>query len=98
VSATAFHWVDISVGLTKCARALRDRGWLALWWTIWGDPDRPDGFNDALQPMLRAKAPHLLEEEAGPHAYVRDLAARAAEIDRAGCFSPVEHEILHWEG
>jgi ubiquinone/menaquinone biosynthesis C-methylase UbiE len=30
VSATAFHWVDPSVGLAKAARLLRSGGWLAL--------------------------------------------------------------------
>jgi 2-polyprenyl-3-methyl-5-hydroxy-6-metoxy-1,4-benzoquinol methylase len=30
VSATAFHWVDPSIGLVKCAQLLRPGGWLAL--------------------------------------------------------------------
>jgi ubiquinone/menaquinone biosynthesis C-methylase UbiE len=30
VSATAFHWIDPSVGLAKAARLLRPGGWLAL--------------------------------------------------------------------
>jgi SAM-dependent methyltransferase len=97
-SATAFHWVDVSVGVDKCADALRDRGWLALWWTIWGDPDRPDPFHDALQPVLRAKAPHLLREEAGPRAYVRDLGARAAAVERSGAFGAITTDVLRWEG
>lgn len=97
-SATAFHWIDISVGSAKCAHALRDRGWLALWWTIWGDPERPDPFHDALQPILRSKAPELLDEEAGAAAYARDLAARAAWIERLGDFGPVRHEVLCWQG
>jgi hypothetical protein len=97
-SATAFHWVDTAVGLTKCARALQGDGWLALWWTIFGDPDRPDPFHDALQPVLQAKAPHLLEKEAGRRAYALDLAARTSQIERIGMFRPVEHEVLCWEG
>lgn len=40
-SATAFHWVDTAIGLQRCADALCDGGWLALWWTVWGDPVRP---------------------------------------------------------
>jgi SAM-dependent methyltransferase len=97
-SATAFHWVDISVGLPKCAHALRQGGWLALWWTIWGDPDRPDPFHDALRPILRAMAPELLDEDAGAPAYARDVAARAAWIGRLGAFGPVQHEVLRWQG
>jgi SAM-dependent methyltransferase len=99
VSATAFHWVEpVATGLSKCARALRDDGWLALWWTIWQDPDRPDAFRDALRPVLQAKAPHLLEEEAGPRAYLRDLDARMTEISGVSAFGPMSREILRWEG
>jgi SAM-dependent methyltransferase len=97
-SATAFHWVDVTVGLAKCADALRDGGWLALWWNIWGDPERPDPFHHALEPILRATAPELLKKEAGYRAYARDLAARVARIEDLGVFGPVEHEILRWEG
>jgi SAM-dependent methyltransferase len=97
-SATAFHWVDVTVGLAKCADALRDRGWLALWWTIWGDPERPDPFHDAMRPILRATAPELVRQETGYRAYARDLAARVERIEQVGDFGPVEREILRWEG
>jgi SAM-dependent methyltransferase len=97
-SATAFHWVDTTLGLDRCARYLRDRGWLALWWTFWGDPDRPDPFHDALQPILRRKAPHLLAEDVSARAYLRDVAARAAEIETTGVFDGLEEEAVDWEG
>ena len=97
-SATAFHWVDPSIGLPRCARALRDSGWLALWWTVWGDPDRPDPFQDALQPILQTKAPGLLDNQHGARAYILDLAARTAEVGRVGAFGPVEHQVHRWEG
>jgi SAM-dependent methyltransferase len=97
-SATAFHWVDVAVGLTKCAHALRDGGWLALWWTIWGDPERPDPFHDAMQPILRSAAPELVKQEAGYGAYARDLTARMARIEHVGAFGPVDREILRWHG
>ena len=97
-SATAFHWIDPTVGSAKCARVVRDHGWLALWWTLWGDPDRPDRFHDALLPVLQAKAPQLLDPDGGPRAYVRDLAARAECIEATGAFGPMSHEILNWEG
>jgi SAM-dependent methyltransferase len=97
-SATAFHWVDLIVGIERCARYLRDDGWLALWWTVWGDPDRRDPFHDALQPILAVKAPQLLLEEAGTRAYLRDIAIRAAEFERSAAFDAVEEETFLWEG
>ena len=59
-SATAFHWVDPAVRLSKSARLLRDGGWLAVWSNRYGDPTRPDPFHTAIQPLLREYAPELL--------------------------------------
>ena len=98
VSATAFHWVDPDAGLASCARGLRDLGWLALWWTVWGDPDRPDPFREALEVVLAEGAPHLLQDHAGSRAYLRDLDARVARVDATGSFGPVTKEVLRWEG
>jgi SAM-dependent methyltransferase len=97
-AATSFHWVDPTVGFERCARCLRGGGWLGLWWTIWGDPERPDPFHDALVPVLHAKAPHLLDAEATARAYIIDIAARIAEIERVDSFDPVEEETILWEG
>lgn len=97
-AATSFHWVDPAVGLDRCARCLRDDGWLTLWWTIWGDPDRSDPFHDALVPILRAKAPHLLDAETGASAYISDIAPRVAEIDGTERFGPVAEESILWDG
>lgn len=97
-AATSFHWVDPTVGIERSARCLRDDGWIALWWTIWGDPDRWDPFHDALVPILRVKAPHLIEAEAGASAYISDIAPRVAEIDVTGMFGPVEEESILWDG
>ena len=101
VSATAFHWVPTAAGLARCAEAVRPGGWLALWWNVWGDPDRPDPYHHALQPVLERHAPHLTSPNPdGPGAplYALDVAARTAEIDADGRFGPVEHHRLRWTG
>ena len=97
-SATAFHWVDTAVGLRRCADALVDGGYLALWWTVWGDPDRPDPFHEALVPVLRQRAPHLVAEEAGAVAYQQDMADRAGDIASVGTFEPATEETFTWDG
>ena len=98
VSATAFHWVDPDAGLAGFARGLRDLGWLALWWTVWGDPDRPDPFREALDVVLADVAPHLLQDRAGSRAHLQDLDARVARVDRTSSFGPVTKEVCRWEG
>ena len=97
-SATAFHWVEPITGVAQCARVLRPTGWLAVWWTVYGDEARPDPFHGALEPLLREKAPQLVQPEASHAAHWRDLMARAAIIDANAAFGPVDIEIIDWEG
>jgi SAM-dependent methyltransferase len=98
VSATAFHWVVPDIGFAKAGRALRLGGWLALWWTIWGDPDGHDPLHERLQPILMAKAPHLLDEGLAPGGYALDAPARIAEITSSGAFGDVDQHIIRWTG
>ena len=96
-SATAFHWVDTAVGLQRCADALVDGGWLALWWRVWGDPERPDPFHEALVPILQERAPHLVVEEARAPASERDIGRRAADIASVGAFDAPVEEAFPWD-
>jgi SAM-dependent methyltransferase len=97
-AATAFHWVDPDVGYVKYASILRAGGWLALWWNVFGDDDRPDPFHEALQTILEAKAPQLAEEGGAAASYAFDARARIGEIERTASFGSVEQHVIRWEG
>jgi SAM-dependent methyltransferase len=97
-SATAFHWVEPITGMAQCARVLRPKGWLAVWWTLFGDESRPDPFHDALEPLLETRAPQLVRPEASHAAHRRDLMARAEIIETDPAFGPVDIEVIDWEG
>ena len=104
VAATSFHWIPPETGLPRCADLLRPGGWIALWWTYFGDPDRPDPFRDAVIPIFEELAPALIDPFpgiaflAGANPYAVDQEARTAEIDASGRFGPVRHEIIPWTG
>jgi SAM-dependent methyltransferase len=103
VAATSFHWVPPETGLPRCADLLRPGGWLALWWTYFGDPDRPDPFRDAVTPIFEELAPSLIDTFpgiafAGAHPYALDAEARIAEIDASARFGAVQHEVIPWTG
>ena len=103
VAATSFHWVPPATGIPRCADLLRPRGWLALWWTYYGDPDRPDPFRDAVTPIFEELAPSLIDTFpgvafAGAHPYALDADARIGEIDASGRFGAVRHEVISWTG
>ena len=93
-AATAFHWLDPVRSLPKMAAALKPRGWLALWWNVFGDPHHPDPFHDATEPLLRSVAQ-------GPAAgaargeFGLDVDARTRELQDSG-FRDVEYEAVHW--
>jgi SAM-dependent methyltransferase len=103
VAATAFHWIPAQAGLQRCADLLRPGGWLGLWWTYFGDPDRPDPYREAVEPIFAELAPSLIDTFPGAafigsHPYALDAEARTAEIDTSGRFGPVHHEAISWTG
>lgn len=104
VAATSFHWVPAEAGLQRCADLLRTGGWLALWWTYFGDPERPDPFRDALISIFGDLAPALndifpgVAFESGPRPYALDAEARTGDIEATGRFGPVHHEAIAWTG
>jgi SAM-dependent methyltransferase len=93
VAAMSFHWVDQRVGLAKLGRVVRRGGWAALWWTVFGDPERPDPFHEATRRMLEehgALAPsHRPPFELDVAERTSDLANRAGLVD-------VEAELIRW--
>jgi SAM-dependent methyltransferase len=93
--ATAFHWLDTTQALPKIATALKPRGWLALWWNVFGDPDEPDPFHEATQALLRNLAPSP-SAGSGGIPYALDVAARTEELASHG-FHDIEHEAIRWK-
>jgi SAM-dependent methyltransferase len=98
VAASSFHWVDEEAGLARLFEALRPGGWIALWWTLFGEPGKPDGFIRATSPLLehlKASPTHAATPEGPPHAL--DANARMGAMRRSG-FEDIEHETVRWEG
>jgi SAM-dependent methyltransferase len=94
VSASAFHWLDENVALTKVARLLRPGGWWAMFWNVFGDPRVPDPFheatNDLLGPPLNSPPGHSELPSA------LDAEGRRAALERAGAFDGIEHRVGSW--
>jgi SAM-dependent methyltransferase len=95
-AASSFHWVDRATGLATVFRALRPGGWVALWWTGFGDPSRADPFRDATKELLSAmpKSPvgshrgGRTPSEGGAVTWLRALAAAGFEGE--------SHERIPW--
>lgn len=97
VAASSFHWVDEEVGLARLFEALRPGGWVALWWTLFGEPGKPDAFIEATSPLLedlKASPTHAATPQRPPHAL--DATARVEALRGRG-FEDIEHEAVRWE-
>ena len=92
VAATSFHWVEQSAGLSKFKNALRPGGWVAIWWTVFGDPERRDPFNEVgggalgRDPGRQASASH----------FQLDRETRQADLMQAG-FTTVTGDRIQWD-
>jgi SAM-dependent methyltransferase len=93
VAAMSFHWLAQDVALPKLGRIVRPGGSVALWWTVFGDPSRPDPFHDATHQLIDRPAgrehadrpPFELDEAGWRHA----LARGAGLVD-------VDAELIRW--
>ena len=96
VAATSFHWLPVLPALQKVARLLRPGGWWAMWWTVFGDPLRPDAFHLATQGVLGklGRSPSAGNKDGPP--YALDVDARVAELGETGEFEAIAHEALRW--
>jgi SAM-dependent methyltransferase len=95
-AASSFHWVEEPVGLTQIFATLRPEGWIALWWTLFGEGDQPDTFIDATTPLLEGLETSPTRGEEGRPAHALDGERRVAALESAG-FVDVEHELVRWE-
>ena len=93
-SATAFHWVRPAVTLPRLARALRADGWLAVWWTDFGDRTRPTPFRSSLDRLYERNFPH---EPRDPSRGPLNIESWRAELSQGGWFTWPEVEQIRWE-
>jgi hypothetical protein len=94
VSATAFHWLNEDLALTKVAKLLRPGGWWAMVWNIFGDEHRPDPFHEATKTLL--SGPSSPSAGAGDIPFGLDAEARKAALERTHAFDDFEHQTSTW--
>lgn len=94
VAAMSFHWVDQDVGLPKLQRVLRSRGWAALWWTVFGDPSRPDPFDEATRHLTDALVADTAADERAP--FELDVASRRQDLEHRAGLVDVAAELVPW--
>jgi len=96
VAATSLHWLDPAATIEKLGRLVRPGGWLAVWWTEYGDTNRPTPFRDRLDAVYH----DLLPAEPG----YRDSRSTALDTERwrrvltaGGWFDEPAVEVITWQ-
>jgi len=98
VAATAFHWLDQKTSLQKIARILRPGGWWAMWWTVFGDPSRPDNFYEAVAHLFRDLDRSPSSGSTHGPSFALDVDARIADLKSTGKFEKIENQMFRtWE-
>ena len=93
-AATAFHWVEQGVGLTKISKLLRPGRYIALWWNVFQVLDRQDAFHEATHSLLAQLASSPSGAVEGIP-FALDRRQRETALDRAG-FRDIQYAESHW--
>ena len=95
VAATSFHWIDQKVGLSKLGRVIRSGGWVALWWTLFRDPDQPDEFSQAVEQILGPATRGAFDEPGRPPFQLDEL-HRRRDMTRWAGLDVVASQVTSW--
>lgn len=94
-AASSFHWVEEELALAKLAAALRPGGWIALWWTVFGDETRPDPFRRAVEPLFEGIPHGPSAPQEGRPSFALDAERRLEALASAG-FDELRHDVVRW--
>jgi len=79
-AATSLHWVDLGVALPRLHAALRERGLLAVWRTVFGDPRVQTEFRRRMLEIVARRDEGIRVED------VLDPRPTVAELSAGGFF------------
>jgi SAM-dependent methyltransferase len=91
VCASSLHWLDRDTALRRIGGLLRPSGWIAAWWTVYGDPAKPTPFRAVLNAVLRRHRPAGALAVPGPFDHDSWIGAL-----RAASFSDIQVKVLRW--
>lgn len=95
-AASSFHWIDEETGLATLFDALRPGGWIALWWTGFGDPGRRDPFREATSELLADMPKSPVGSHRGGRTPTEEGSARWLSSLEVAAFVDVSHERIPW--
>lgn len=93
ISAQAFHWVDPVIKYAKAAQALKESGWMALFWNF--RPDSRGQIFEELDLAYQTYAPMIAQKDP-PKPFEARVQEVADEIMQSGYFNKLRVEQFAW--
>jgi Methyltransferase domain len=93
VAATSFHWVDPALGFPKVGKLVRKGGWVALWWTLFYDPDHSDPFRESTCAFLEGEDP---DSQRVRSQFQLNEEGRRDDLARRSGLADVSSEVFRW--
>jgi hypothetical protein len=84
------------MAVPRLADAVRPGGWLAVWWTVFGDPARVSPWRWSLDHLYQRYLPQERHDPTEPPAPMR-VGQCSAELTAGGWFGPVDAEMIRWQ-
>ena len=93
ISATAFHWIQPEVGYTKAKEALKDNGYIALFWNL--HPTPYTAFFKDVQRVYRRVVPEW-GDPIDNQEFEKKIRERKKFISKTGLFKKVQVKRYPW--
>lgn len=94
ISATAFHWIPPEIGYPKAAHALKDTGYLALFWNF--HPTPYTGFFQIVQSIYQDIVPEW-KPASSNQSLTERIELTRLDIAKFGLFESVKVHQYPWE-
>jgi protein-L-isoaspartate O-methyltransferase len=91
ISAQAFHWIPASIGYPKAAQALKERGYVALFWNFSPNPE-PEVFQK-LSRAYQTYAPSMSWRQTST---ISLMQKREDWLKKSGCFKNLVIKQYPW--
>ena len=92
ISATAFHWLDLSTKYKKSCRLLKDNGLLILYWNNYGI--EAEEIAEEIQKVYRKHGLGIPDGKSAHERQMEKIESRKKEIEESGFFTVIEHRII----
>jgi SAM-dependent methyltransferase len=92
-SATAFHWLDLSIKYKKSYEILKNDGLLILFWNNYNFENT--GIEDRIQNLYEKYGKGFNDKKTNYERQMEKIEARKKEIDDSNYFKVIEHKIIN---